>query len=108
MADSEDFTRVVGMESREQVEAFAWETNLATEIESTGEKQEREHGDEDVKHEEQRLDTIILPQAELPEGDARGCTFLLQLKKFNLPRSETGHFYTTISEFILKTSVTIW
>ena len=42
-AGSEDFTRVVGMGSREQVEAFAWETNLATEIESTGEKEEREH-----------------------------------------------------------------
>ena len=35
-AGREDFTRVVGMGSREQVEAFAWETNLATEIESTG------------------------------------------------------------------------
>ena len=41
-AGREDFTRVVGMGSREQVEALAWETNLATEIESTGEK-EREH-----------------------------------------------------------------
>ena len=31
-----DFTRVIGIGSKEQVEAFAWETNLATEIESTG------------------------------------------------------------------------
>ena len=45
-AGSEDFTRVVGMGSREQVEAFAWETNLVTEIvvvDCTGEKEEREH-----------------------------------------------------------------
>ena len=32
------------MGSREQVEAFAWETNLATEIESRGEKEERALG----------------------------------------------------------------
>ena len=37
-ASREDFTRVVGMMFREQVEAFAWETNLTTERESTGVK----------------------------------------------------------------------
>ena len=42
-ASREDFTRVVGMGSKEQVEAFAWETNFATEMESIGEKEEREH-----------------------------------------------------------------
>ena len=42
-AGREDFTSVVGMGSRKQVEALAWETNLTTEIESTGEKEEREH-----------------------------------------------------------------
>ena len=31
-AGREDFPRVVGIGSREQVEAFAWETNLATKI----------------------------------------------------------------------------
>ena len=44
-ASREDFTRVVGMGSREHVEAFAWETNLAAEIKSTGEREEREHWD---------------------------------------------------------------
>ena len=38
-----DFTRVAGMGSREQVEAFTWETISATDIECTGEKEEREH-----------------------------------------------------------------
>ena len=38
-ASREDFTRVVGVGSKEQVEAFALETNLATEIE----KEEGEH-----------------------------------------------------------------
>ena len=38
-ANREDFIRVVGMGSREQVEDFAWETK-ATAVESTGEKEE--------------------------------------------------------------------
>ena len=41
-ASREDFTRVVGMGSREQVEAFSWESILATEIELTGDIERRE------------------------------------------------------------------
>ena len=39
-AGREDFTRVFGMGSREQVEALAWETNLATEIVHRRERRE--------------------------------------------------------------------
>ena len=47
-AGSEDFTRVVGMGSREQVEAFAWETNLATEMVHRREGGERALGQANI------------------------------------------------------------